>query len=88
MTVEKSGFSKWLVALFATPLGIFVLAAFDSTMFFFFPLGIDAVVIIVSARMSSRTWMIPILATAGSFGTITDTRVPPRIVQLGLKLNF
>jgi len=29
-----------------------------------------------------------ILATAGSFGTITDTRVPPRIVQLGLKLNF
>ena len=61
-----SGFSKWLLALFATPLGIFVLAALDSTMFFFFPLGIDAVVIIVSARMSSRAWMIPILATAGS----------------------
>jgi membrane protein YqaA with SNARE-associated domain len=60
------GFSTWLLALFATPLGIFVLAALDSTMFFFFPLGIDAVVIIVSARMSSRAWMIPILATAGS----------------------
>jgi len=29
-----------------------------------------------------------ILATAGSFGTITDTRVPPRIVQLGLKYYF
>jgi hypothetical protein len=28
------------------------------------------------------------LATAGSFGTITDTRVPPRIVQLGLKVYF
>ena len=28
------------------------------------------------------------LATAGSFGTITDTRVPPRIVQLGMKLYF
>jgi Carboxypeptidase regulatory-like domain/TonB dependent receptor-like, beta-barrel/TonB-dependent Receptor Plug Domain len=28
------------------------------------------------------------LVTAGSFGTITDTRVPPRIVQLGLKYNF
>jgi hypothetical protein len=28
------------------------------------------------------------LATAGSFGTITDTRVPPRIVQLGLKYYF
>jgi len=60
------GFSTWLLALFATPLGIFVLATLDSTMFFFFPLGIDAVVIIVSARMSSRAWMIPILATAGS----------------------
>ena len=60
------GFSTWLLALFATPLGIFILAALDSTMFFFLPLGIDAVVIIVSARMSSRAWMIPILATAGS----------------------
>jgi hypothetical protein len=29
-----------------------------------------------------------VLVTAGSFGTITDTRVPPRIVQLGLKYNF
>ncbi len=29
-----------------------------------------------------------ILVTAGSFGTITDTRVPPRIVQLGLKYQF
>ena len=28
------------------------------------------------------------LAMAGSFGTITDTRVPPRIVQLGMKLYF
>ena len=28
------------------------------------------------------------LVTAGSFGTITDTRVPPRIVQLGVKLYF
>ena len=29
-----------------------------------------------------------VLVTAGSFGTITDTRVPPRIVQLGLKYSF
>jgi hypothetical protein len=28
------------------------------------------------------------LVTAGSFGTITDTRVPPRIVQLGVKWYF
>lgn len=29
-----------------------------------------------------------ILTTAGSFGTITDTRVPPRIIQLGAKWYF
>jgi hypothetical protein len=29
-----------------------------------------------------------VLLTAGSFGTITDTRVPPRIVQLGIKYYF
>jgi len=29
-----------------------------------------------------------ILVTAGSFGTINDTRVPPRIVQLGMKWYF
>jgi hypothetical protein len=29
-----------------------------------------------------------VLATAGSFGTITDTRVPPRIIQLGAKWYF
>ena len=29
-----------------------------------------------------------ILVNAGSFGTITDTRVPPRIVQFGIKYYF
>jgi hypothetical protein len=29
-----------------------------------------------------------ILATSGSFGFITDTRVPPRIIQLGVKYYF
>lgn len=28
------------------------------------------------------------LATAGSFGTITGTRVPPRTIQLGVKYYF
>jgi membrane protein YqaA with SNARE-associated domain len=59
-------FSAWLVALFANPIGIPILAALDSTVFFFFPLGIDAIVIIVSARMRSGAWIVPLLATAGS----------------------
>ena len=29
-----------------------------------------------------------ILATSGTFGMITGTRVPPRIIQLGAKLYF
>ncbi len=29
-----------------------------------------------------------VLATSGAFGTITDTRVPPRIIQFGLKWYF
>ncbi len=29
-----------------------------------------------------------VLLTSGAFGTITDTRVPPRIVQLGMKFYF
>jgi len=60
------GFSAWLVALFANPIGILILAALDSTIFFFFPLGIDAIVIIVSVRMRSGAWIVPLLATAGS----------------------
>ena len=28
------------------------------------------------------------LVTAGSFGTITGTRVPPRTIQLGIKYYF
>lgn len=63
---EMRGFSAWLVDLFANPAGILILAALDSTMFFFFPLGIDAIVIIVSARMRSGAWIVPLLATAGS----------------------
>lgn len=29
-----------------------------------------------------------VLVTGGTFGTITDTRVPPRIMQLGAKWYF
>ena len=58
--------SRWLVGLFASPLGVFVLAALDSTLFFSLPFGIDAVVIILAARMRDRAWIVPLCATAGS----------------------
>jgi len=58
--------SRRFVILFASPLGVFVLAALDATLFFSLPFGIDAVVIILSARLRGMAWLVPLLATAGS----------------------
>ena len=59
-------FSHWVLALFASPLGVFVLAALDSTLFFSLPFGIDAAVIILAARLRELWWVVPLLATCGS----------------------
>lgn len=59
-------FSHWIVALLTTPIGIVGLAALDSTLVFFLPLGIDVAVIIVAARPQQPWWAVPFLATAGS----------------------
>jgi membrane protein YqaA with SNARE-associated domain len=61
-------FSRWIIALCATPLGVTVLAALDSTLFFSLPFGIDGAVIILAARLRELWWIVPILATAGSIG--------------------
>lgn len=55
-----------LFHLFLTPLGLPVLAVFDASLIFFFPLGIDIVLIIMTARKPELAWLYPILATAGS----------------------
>ena len=54
------------LGLFASPVGVVVLAALDSTMFFSLPFGIDAAVIILAARLQTLWWVVPILATFGS----------------------
>jgi len=59
-------FSRWILALFASPLGVLVLAALDSTLFFSLPFGIDAAVIILAARLRELWWVVPLLATCGS----------------------
>jgi membrane protein YqaA with SNARE-associated domain len=58
--------SHWIIALCASPLGVVVLAALDSTLFFSLPFGIDAAVIILGARLATLWWIAPLLATAGS----------------------
>jgi membrane protein YqaA with SNARE-associated domain len=58
--------SHWIIALCASPAGVVVLAALDSTLFFSLPFGIDAAVVLLAARMGPRAWVVPLLATAGS----------------------
>ena len=61
-------FSKWFVFLCATPAGVVILAALDSTLFFSLPFGIDTAVIILAARLEGFWWTVPLLASAGSVG--------------------
>src|SRR5262245_53961369 len=46
--------------------GLWLLAALDSTMVFFLPLGIDIAVIILASHSHTLFWLYPILATGGS----------------------
>jgi membrane protein YqaA with SNARE-associated domain len=77
--------TRWVLSLFLSPLGVVVLAALDSTLFFNLPLGIDTVVIILSARMRDFAWVIPLLATAGSVaGAALTFRMGAKIGEKGL----
>ena len=51
---------------FLTPPGLVAMAALDSSLVFFLPLGIDFVVIILAARKAELLWLYALLATAGS----------------------
>jgi len=51
---------------FLTPSGLVLLAALDSSMVFFLPLGIDFVLILLAARKPELFWLYAVLATVGS----------------------
>lgn len=55
-----------LLGYFLTPFGVLLMGALDSSMVFFLPLGIDFVVIIMTARKPELFWLYALLATAGS----------------------
>jgi len=61
-----SGILAGLFRLFLTPAGLPLLAALDSSVVFFFPLGLDLVLVLMSARDRSLAWLFPLIATAGS----------------------
>jgi membrane protein YqaA with SNARE-associated domain len=59
-------FFRSIFGLFLSWWGTVLLGALDSSMFFFMPFGIDALVIILAARDGQLFWLYPLLATAGS----------------------
>jgi membrane protein YqaA with SNARE-associated domain len=59
-------FLQSIIAFFVSPAGVVVLAALDSTLFFYVPLGIDAAIVILAARRPQSWWIVPLLATLGS----------------------
>jgi membrane protein YqaA with SNARE-associated domain len=58
--------TTWVLSTFASPVGVFILALLDSTVFFSLPFGIDAAVILLSARSETLAWTVPVVATTGS----------------------
>jgi membrane protein YqaA with SNARE-associated domain len=79
------GFSHWIITLFASPGGVIVLAALDSTLFFSLPFGIDAAVIILAARLHGAAWAVPLLATTGSLaGAATTFWMGVKVGEKGL----
>jgi membrane protein YqaA with SNARE-associated domain len=55
-----------LLGYFLSVPGLFVLGVLDSSLVFFLPLGIDFVVIILTARNPEMFWLYALLAAAGS----------------------
>jgi membrane protein YqaA with SNARE-associated domain len=62
-----------LLSYFLTPGGLLVLAALDSSVVFFLPLGIDFVLIILTARKPDLFWLYAMLATTGSIAGAAGT---------------
>ena len=54
------------LSFFLTWWGAFVLSALDSSLIFFMPFGVDALVIYLAARDEQLFWIYPLLAAAGS----------------------
>jgi membrane protein YqaA with SNARE-associated domain len=96
------GIFRSIFGFFLTWWGAFVMAALDTSMLFFLPFGIDALVIFLAARNPDFFWIYPLLATAGSltgaavtfwigrkFGEVGIERLVPsrRLERLKCKVN-
>lgn len=76
--------NRWL-GWFLTWWGTALLAALDSTILFYLPFGIDALVIYQSARDDRLFWIYPLLATAGAIvGAGVTFRIGRAVGEAGL----
>lgn len=66
-------FLESILNYFLTPFGLLLMGALDSSLIFFLPLGIDFVVIILSARSPELFWLHGLLATVGSVIGVAGT---------------
>jgi membrane protein YqaA with SNARE-associated domain len=74
-----------IFGFFLTWWGAFLLSAFDSTIIFFIPFGIDALVIYLTARDPDRFWMYALLAASGSVtGAAVTFWIGEKVGELGL----
>ena len=72
--------------MFLSTGGLFVLAVVESTIFFWFPFGVDIAVILLAARDEERRWVYPLIATAGSLaGTAATFWMGKKIGEKGLE---
>ena len=62
-----------VLGYFLTPAGLVLMGALDASLVFFLPLGIDFVVIIMSARRPDLFWVYALLAAAGSVAGAAGT---------------
>ncbi len=74
------------LGFFLTWWGAATLAALDSSMLFFLPLGIDTVVVYLAARDSTFFWIYPVLAAAGSLtGAAITYWIGHKVGEVGLE---
>lgn len=78
-------FGRVLTGLFLSSTGLVALAVAESTVFFWFPFGVDVAVILLVARNEERAWLYPLLATAGSIaGTALTVWMGAKLGEKGL----
>jgi membrane protein YqaA with SNARE-associated domain len=72
--------------VFLTWWGAFLVGVLDSSLVFFMPFGIDALVIYLAARDEALFWMYPLLATGGSLaGAAFTFWIGHKLGEVGLE---